>query len=638
MIENEKLEVQDSGQEARNLSFNEYPSGTLKLQYNFETLEQQFHDLPDNKDSAECGDIAEVDGELFVAQSNFTLILEGEEEVETGDCAASNVLAKASNTVTESKHVYTGENDNRGHVANLPSIITSDRESQKVETLPYVPEPIKVAIAENLLDVIKDTRSKETTSDTMGQSIHENIPLISQKVTGSTKLDKSMFKTVQETSTVTIDVNQVDDVIASRTRTRRQRVQSLDVKSVQQEEATDVATPEMLGFSVMKKTKKTKDISKASESAFSNVKEISQNQQIPQNSITPKRGRRKKEINQDTLESINSVEQELQVTPGRELRRLRSSQMLESATTEASFRKEVKLSSVTKKTPKRRQKSVENQESVEIVNDLKVSKVASPSISTKRLRRTNLETSEDKGHEQDRKFSEQQLPIHRSKRGKKRDVNTLEVREDSTLDSSHLTQQAEFDTPATPRKRGRPRKINPSQDVGSEAAEEERSPKSRKALSTQKRSTRNTPAKNENIDVGKPTLEKSVLVPNEELVTVMSSKKKITKRTENQSQKRSLRSISEKHVEEDTTCKEPNDQEEKLLAKTALTAFSHSTRTRSRKAVLPPDFSEPENEPAFSPPVSKVPRKERGTFFSIQNIIFILFSLQLQNCFKHDLI
>ncbi|XP_054432651.1 protein ELYS [Pteronotus mesoamericanus] len=612
VTENEQLEVQDSGQEARNLSLNEYPSGTLKLQYNFETIEQQFHDLPDNKDSTECGDIAEVDGELFVGQSNFTLILEGEEEVETGDSAASNVLTKAANTVTESKHVYTGENDNHGHVASLLPVITSDQESQKVETLPYVPEPIKVAIAENLLDVIKDTRSKETTSDTMEQSIHENTPLITQKentplitqkVMGSTKLVESTLETVQEASTVTVKVNQVNDMIPSRTRTRRQRVQSLDVKSVQQEESTDATAPEMLGLSVTKRTRKTKEISEASESAFSNVKEISQNQQTPQNSITPKRGRRKKEINQDTLESINSVEQELQVTPGRELRRLRSSQILEPATTETSFTKEAKVSSVTKKTPKRRKKSVENQETVKIVNDIKESKIASPSINTKRLRRTNLETSENKGYEQDGKFSEQQLPIQRSKRLKKTDINTSDVREDSKLDSSQL--------PATPRKRGRPRKINPSQDVESEAVKEERSPKDRKALSIQKRSTRNTPAKSENTDVGKPALEKSVLVPNEELVKTMSSKKKGTKRTENQSQKRSLRSMSEKYVEEEMTPKEPNDQEGKLLAKTPLTQFSRSTRTRSSKTILLPDFSEPENESLFSP-VSKVPRKERA--------------------------
>ncbi|XP_036699305.1 protein ELYS isoform X4 [Balaenoptera musculus] len=613
VIEHEKLEVQDSGQEARNLSFNElYPSGTLKLRYNFDTIEQQFCDLPDNKDSAEC-DIAEVDGELFVPQSNFTLILEGEEgEVETGDSAASNVLAKAANAATEEKHVYSGENDNHGHVANLPSVITSDQESQRVETLPYVPEPIKVAIAENLLDVIKDTRSKEITSDTMEQSIQENIPLISQKVMCSTKLAKSTFKTVQETSTVTISVSEVNDMISSRTRNRG-RVQNLNVKSAQQEESADVATPEMLGLSVTKRTRKTKEISGAFESVCSDDKGISHNQQIPQNSITPRRGRRKKEINQDILENINSVEQELQVTPGRELRRLKSSQLLEPATEETSLRKEVKLSSVTKRTPKRIKKSVENQESVEVINDLKISKVASPSRSTRKLRSANLETSKNTGYKQDGESIEEQLPIQHSKRVKKKEVSASDVTEDSKLGSSQLTLQAEFDTPATPRKRGRPRKINPSEDVESKAVKEARSLKKREGLSIQRRSTRNTPAKSENTDVGKPALEKSVLVPNEELVTAMSSKKKLTKRTENQSQKRLLRSISEKCIDEEMTDKEPNDQEEKLLATVALTKSSRSTRTRSSKAILLPDLSEPKNESfLFSPPVSKVPRKEKA--------------------------
>lgn len=154
------------------------------------------------------------------------------------------------------------------------------------------------------------------------------------------------------------------------------------------------------------------------------------------------------------------------------------------------------------------------------------------------------------------------------------------------------------------------------------------------------RSTRNTPAKSENADVGKPALEKSVLVPNEDLVTAMSSKKKLTKRTENQSQKRLLRSISEKCIDEEMTDKEPNDREEKLLATVALTRSSHSTRTRSSKTILLPDLSEPKNESfLFSSPVSKVPRKEKGTFISFQSIIFIsfkVFSLKKFCWFKHD--
>ncbi|KAG8511828.1 Protein ELYS [Galemys pyrenaicus] len=591
VVEHEKLEVQDSGQEARSLSFNElYPSGTLKLQYNFDTIEQQFCDLPDNKDSAEC-DIAEVDGELFVAQSNFTLILEGEEgEVETGDSAASNnVLARVTNKGAEEKPLHSGDNDNQD-VANLSAVVNSDQESQKIEKLPYVPEPIKVAIAENLLDVIKDTRSKEITSDAVEQSSHEDIPLVSQKVICATKLGKSTLKTVQET----INVSQVNDMISSRTRLRGKHGQNLNVRSA------DVATPEMLGLSGMKKTRKTKKISEASESACSDVEGMSQNQQIPQDSVTPRRGRRRK-ITQDTLESINSVEQELQATPGRKLR-LKSSQLLEPTVEETSFRKEDKTLSVTKKTPRRVKKSVENQGSFEAVNDLKVSKAASPSRSTRKLRSANLEASEDTEYKQDGKPSRQ-----RSRKIKEKEVSAAHGIEDSKLDVSQLTLQTELGTPATPRKRGRPRKTNPTEDVGAKAREEERSPQKRDTLSVQRRSTRNTPAKNENTSVERLSLEKSVSVPNDNFSTVMSSKKKL-KRTENQSQKFSLCSISEENRDK----KEPNDEEEKLHATAALTKSSRSTRTRSSKAILLPDLSEPKNESLFSPPASKVPRKVKA--------------------------
>uniref|UniRef100_A0A8D2B650 AT-hook containing transcription factor 1 n=1 Tax=Sciurus vulgaris TaxID=55149 RepID=A0A8D2B650_SCIVU len=596
----EKLEVQNSGEEARNLSFNElYPSGTLKLQYNFDAIEQQFCDLPNNKDSAEC-DIAEVDGELFVAQSNFTLILEGEEgEVETGDSATSNVLPKVVNTTTKEKLVYSVEHDDRGHVSDFPSIITSDQESQKVETLPYVPEPIKVAIAENLLDVIKDTRSKEITSDVMEQSIHESVPLIRQKVMCSTKFVKPAIKTVQETSTMTINVSQGDDMVSSRTRMRK-RVQNLNITTAGQESA-DVATPKMLGPRSVKKTRKAKEISEVSESAYSDIKGVSQNQQIPQNSIISRRGRKKKETNPDALDSIDSVEQELEVTSGRELKKLKSSQLLKSATEEISFRKEVKLSSVAKRTPRRTRKSVENQESAEIIKDLEVSKVASPSRTVKKLRKADREASENI---QEGKSSDQQLPVKRSRRIREKEITMLDVIEESKLDSSQLILQAEIDLPATPRKRGRPRKINPSEDVGSKTVKEEKSPKKR-VLSI-RRSVRNTPARNENIDDGKPVFEKSILVPSEELV-MTSSKKKLTKKTKNQNQKRSLHPVSD-----EMTHKQTNDQEERLLATSTFTKSSRSTRTRSSKTILLPDLSEPKSEPLFSPPAAEVPRKVKA--------------------------
>uniref|UniRef100_A0A452UEL0 AT-hook containing transcription factor 1 n=1 Tax=Ursus maritimus TaxID=29073 RepID=A0A452UEL0_URSMA len=576
VTEHEKLGVQDSGHGARRLSFNElYPSGTLKLQYNFDTIEQQFCDLPDNKDSAEC-DIAEVDGELFGAQSNFTLILEGEEgDLETGDSAASNVLAPAANTAAaEETHECRGEDGGRGRGAELPAVLTSDQESQRVETLPHVPEPIKVAIAENLLDVIKDSRSKEITSDTVEQqSIHENIPLISQQVV--TKVVRSTLKTVQETSTVTINVSQLDDTISSRTR-RRGRVQNPSVRS-QQEESAAVATPDRLGLSD-RRTRKRKEISGSSEGACSDVKVISQNQQIPQNSVTPRRGRKRTEDNQDTLEMDHPMEQDLEVTPDSKLRRLKPSQLLEPAT------EKTKLSSVTKKTPKGIKKSVEYPESVEMVDlDLKVSKVAvRPSGSTRKLRNGTP--------------MDQPLPVEPD-------------RKDSKLDSSQLSLQAEF---GRPRKRGRPRKVNPSEDGGSKTVKEAESPKRRSgALRSQRRSTRKTPAKRKT-DAAKTALEKSVLVPNEELAVVTGSKKKLTKRTEDPSQTRAVRPVSETHTNEEMTAMDTDNLEETVLAPAAPPKSSRSTRTRSSKAISFPDLSEPKNEFVFSTPVSKVPRKEKG--------------------------
>ncbi|XP_055986647.1 protein ELYS isoform X2 [Sorex fumeus] len=597
----EKLEAQGSGREARILSFNElYPSGTLKLQYNFDTIEQQFCDLPENKDSAEC-DIAEVDGELFMAQSNFTLILEGEEgEVETGDSAASNALAKATNTATEEKHIHSGNGNNHGQVASLPSITTSDQESHKAETLPYVPEPIKVAIAENLLDVIKDTRSKEITSDTVEQSIHENTPLVSKKVMRSTKLIKSTSKTVQEASSVTINVSPVNDMISSRTRTRA-RIQSLNVKSTQQEELADVTANKMSGLSVTKKPKKTKEISEVSESASSD-KGMSQNQQIPLKSVTPRRGRRRKEMSPDTSESINAMQQELQVTPGRESKRSKLSQLSEPANEETSFRKE-EISSVTK-TSKRIKRPIGNQESFEIINDANISKAASPRRSTRKLRSAKLEASENTEYKQDGKSSGQQLLMKHSKRIKDKEISGAIAIEDSKVDLSQMTPQAEFDIPATPKKRGRPRKIN-TEDVTPKAYKQETSPKKREAVSIQRRSTRNTPATNKNTRAGKLALEKSDSMPNE-LDTVMSPKKKIHKGTENQSQKLTLSSVSEESME-----KESSNQEEKFLATAALTKSSRSTRTRSSKAILLPNLSEPQNESLLSP-ISKAPRKTKA--------------------------
>lgn len=598
VTEQEKLEIPGSGQEAGILSFKEmYPSGTLKLQYNFDAIEQQFCDLPETKGSAEC-DIAEADGELFMAQSNFTLILEGEEgEAETGDSTASNVLPKTTNAAVEENQAHSGIDNGHGHVANVPSSTANANESHKVETLPYVPEPIKVAIAENVFDAVKDTRSKAITSDTVEQFIHESTPVVNRKVTRSTKLVRSTSKIVEEASSVS--ASSATDTVSSRTRTRA-RVQNLNVKSAQ-ELSADVTASKIPGLSV---TKRTKEIPGVVESASSDTG-MSPNQQIPQKSVTPRRGKRRK-MSPDPSESSNTMQLELPITPGRESKRLRSSLPLES-TIETSFRNEEDNAPVAKRTSKRIKNLIGNQENFEIINDANISKTASPRRSSRKLRSAKVEASEDTESKQDEKTSGQQLFIIHSKRIQDKKISEAIAIEDSKIESSQITLQAEFAMSTTPRKRGRPRKINP-EDVTPIAHKEERSPKEREALSIQKRSTRNTPAKTKNTRAGKQALEEPVSVPSEEIETVMSTKKKANKGTENQSQTHPLSSLSGECIQ-----KEPSNREENVFATVALTQTSRSTRTRSRKSILLPNLSETQNESLLAPTISKPPRKSKAT-------------------------
>ncbi|KAL1769935.1 kinesin KIF28P [Sigmodon hispidus] len=574
LIGHEKLEVQNSEEEAKNLSFNELcPSGTLQLQYNFDTIEQQFCDLHDDKESAEC-DVAEVDGELFVAQSNFTLILEGEEgDIEANDSAAANMPSKSASSATNEKPVSPVEPDNQQHVTDLPSDVTGDQESHKVETLPYVPEPIKVAIAENLLDVIKDTRSKEATSAAVEQVVHEDVALISPKVTHSSKLTKSTLKTVQETSAKTVDTSRDDDMVSTRILTRRQRAQNLNVTS-EQHESTAVATPK-------RKTRKVKELCESSDSTRSDINVASETQPTPQNPLTPGRGKKKRQVSPGTGESPDLKKQE----------------PLEPATEEV----QVQFSSVRKGT-RRRLTSVENGQSAKTVKDLNISKAASHGTTVRKVRNAHLEDSQNVEYKQEGP-SDQQLPL-KQRRVRGREVSGSSVIEELTLDSSQLPIQTVSDVAATPRKRGRPRKIVSLEDGGSTAVEEQTSPQ-KKEVPSVRRSTRNTSVRNVS------TLEKSIVVPNEEVAIVMTSNKKSTKKSANKGPKSPLRALSD--FEAETTHKETSDREERLLSPAAaLTNSSRSTRTRSRKTIVLTDFSEPKAEPLFSPPSAKIPKKAKA--------------------------
>ncbi|XP_048213471.1 protein ELYS isoform X2 [Perognathus longimembris pacificus] len=586
VVGHDKYAVHNSEEETRNFSFQElYPSGTLKLQYNFDTIEQQFCDLPDNKDPADC-DLAEVDGELFVAQSNFTLILEGEEgEADGGDAAAAQPTRKEQGNEAEL--------EDRTHAPVLPPASSSsgDHGAQTQETLPYVPEPMKAAIAENLLDVIKDTRSKELMSDAVEPSVHESLPLISQKATRS-KSAKPALEAVEESSPGAVNVSRSEDVISSRTRTRGRRVQSLGPSSAPRTPAP-AATPKTPGPTARKRAGKSRDAAEASESTCAHITRLSQSQETPPTAPTARRGRKKK-VRVDTLESTGAGEEELQVAPGRGPKRLKY-ELPEPATKETPLRKEVKHSSLTKGTPRRTKRSTGNQHGAEMINDLTVNQVPSPSRTVLKLRRATLEAPQSPGGEREGGASQQPALPGRGATG--RGGSGLSGLQESEGDPSLPALPAELAVAPTPRKRGRPRKVNPAEDSGSRPVGEETSSKKRDVVNV-RRSTRITPARSAN----------SASVPSE-LAKVTSSRKRITKEPENASQKPALGSASAEHRDEETH-QEPPDGGSGLRASSAVAKSSHNTRTRSSKALLS-DLPEPTHQPLFTP-VAKTPRKAKA--------------------------
>ncbi|XP_060128875.1 protein ELYS isoform X2 [Zootoca vivipara] len=191
------------------------PSSSLKHQYSSDAIEQQVTCELLKKDAG-------GDGDLLMSQDNFTLILEGDEEAEIGDSSALHTFPLKSASQLEGASVNSAGSNNPEFITNTVSTVTSDQISQNTaEVLPYVPEPIQMAIAENLLDVIKDTRGKEVSSEVADQSFHESI---SKKVLSS---PQAPLQNVTEISK-DVKLSQVEDSVTSSTSTVEQMAQNVN--------------------------------------------------------------------------------------------------------------------------------------------------------------------------------------------------------------------------------------------------------------------------------------------------------------------------------------------------------------------------------------------------------------------------
>ncbi|XP_041337288.1 protein ELYS-like [Pyrgilauda ruficollis] len=572
------------------------------LHYSYENIEQQFAcDLPDNKDS-EC-DAAEGDGDLFLSQNNFTLVLEGEEgEAEMGDPTSIDA-SKPDDTTTEEKPLTNlGNTENQEHVTNSVSTVTGDQESQNIaESLPYVPEPIKVAIAENLLDVIKDTRSKEFTSEVVEQSIHETI---GKKVTRFQKVKAPLTPVLEA---VGEETSRHHYGTAPRTRTRGQLGRSPSVLSAGAQQLLKTDSPALLGLSPRRSTRRTKE---ASETPRLQTEENAQEEKIPVTPVTPRRGRKPKLSNLEKTESSHSDGQTLSdstqpVTPRRGLRRAKeaASELQEEANEQTPLAEGSIIASSDSRRTKGGKSSVGNPEIGKSDTDHKVKPAVSPSRSARKLKSFNLQFTEDTVQDQQVQLSDQLLLPVPSKRGRRRKISSSEVSENSDVDVSKSSlPQTEFKLPVTPRRSARKAAQNLLADPESTSSQEDtHSGVKVEALDTPKRKTRRVPQENPEKE---DTHVQAPAEPNEEPATPRTAV-----RTGRRGRKR--RSMSEETSQgpggsplllEDINPSGP-DQTSRALT-------DRVTRTRSRRTAIHQKLSVEENEAfLFSPPLTKLTKK-----------------------------
>ncbi|PKU34669.1 hypothetical protein llap_15027 [Limosa lapponica baueri] len=610
VIEDSAVKAQTSEEAPETSPYSElHPLGNLH--YGYDTIEQQFAcDLPDDKDG-EC-DAAEADGELFISQSNFTLVLEGEEgEGEMGDPTSVDA-SKPTGTATEGRSVNSlGNNpENQEQVTNSVSTVTNDQESQNIaESLPYVPEPIKVAIAENLLDVIKDTRSKEFTSEVVEQSIHETI---GKKGTRLQKAQAALTTVPEEVEDET-SIHQDEYVSTPRTRTRGQLSRSLSIPSAGAQQVLKADKPLLFGLSPRRSTRRTKE---ASETSSVVTEGNAPDEQIPVMPVTPRRGRKPKRTNFEKVDCSHSDGQTLSVdtpsiavTPRRGLRRAKeaASEVLEEAHEEMSLAEGSIATSAASKRTRGGKSSAGGEGTGQTDADREMKMAVSPSRSVRKQKSIRLKFAEKIVKDQEVQPSD--LLAVPTKRGRRRKMSTSEVSENSDLDVSKSSlPPTEFKLPVTPRRSARKGAQNLLADPEPLSTQEgTRSGGKVEILDTPRRSTRRVPrAKPEGTD----TREQTPAQPNEELTTPRT-----TVRTGRQGRKR--RSILEEGTGEEAFPQGPGgspllleDINPSGHDETSRTLTDRITRTRSRKTAVRQKLPVEENESfLFSPPLTKLTKK-----------------------------
>ncbi|XP_069811346.1 protein ELYS [Dendropsophus ebraccatus] len=316
---NDKLNTEDPEPEVT------YPQMGSFEELDEENVDREYCNNYESADDKDSGVARTDEEEHFIVPNNFSLILEGDEggaEVE-----ALKEEPPVSETLKEPPKNSSALDDD--HVSSVDGVSTEEspgsaltlgspeKETKIAEALPYMPEPIKVAMAENLLDALKETRSKDFTAEVQSDSVYvsESVMRLGNIHTNT----RSPVKKVKQTNTEDLTTNTVVKIITPPEKSEEQKLDEDELQTSPSRVKSTLIKPSTPRRSIRKSTKVPDS---ASDSEL----------QLP---LTPKRrGRKPKESLENVGTALTTLQEEQSITITRISRRTKSAAAEEPQSTE----------------------------------------------------------------------------------------------------------------------------------------------------------------------------------------------------------------------------------------------------------------------------------------------------------------
>ncbi|MEE6475466.1 hypothetical protein FKM82_010755 [Ascaphus truei] len=455
IIEEKEVDMHVAEPEPEMVNYQELtPAGTVELDCNIENIIHHYScEFTDVRDSVES-EIDEVEEEHFISQNNFTLILEGdagEEEVEEleqdnidqPEPAALDSPEAYCAIIDENVDNYKSAMNHEELAAKSVSPVCCDPDTKIMETFPYVPEPIKVAIAENLLDVINDNVNKEFTAEINSDSLYENEP-----VSNSRAASKTPMKRATQTNAEDVDIDSVAELVTPPKKPDEQKISDPSVIPV---------LPNVDKSALRRPLTPRRSVRKASK-----LLEISyvDSEEPPLPTTLRRSSRKAKENNTEDLKNALSTVQDegLSVSTRRITRKVKNAAFENPERTQMEETLVEETLAKQPSTPTRARRGKEStsreQENNEGYVDQKFAMPLTPTRTTRSSRNLTLELENVtlSQHEEANENEHQILTLTRGRRGK-RVVN--ELVKHFELNSSQPANKADIDAPLSPKRASR---------------------------------------------------------------------------------------------------------------------------------------------------------------------------------------